>query len=690
MRIDRDDFKIEKSADFTSLQFDMANPAIIFDILCNRLYERPLRTLVQEYCSNARDSHREADIADIPIKIILPTRLQKVLKIVDFGVGISPDRMETVFIKLGASTKNGDNVQTGGFGLGCKIGFSYTDSFSIKTTYNGTSYEYLAFMNDNGIPHLDLITKFSTLDDNYTSIEVAIYDKDLLNVEGYVYQTCHFWDVKPIIINSDIKFIELNDKFNTCYINYYEVHDTYLEEYRESMSLVVDGIIYRGIDKKFDKFRDLFIYKYSTALFITVNTGDVDLAINRENLQYTSKTLNKLNDIYELIYKKISSLSIVQDGCTIDKILNIINDNKHILSMLRNFNMTINGDMVTIHNSMIKLKLLRSFVTIHTYKSYYNRSGTFSLRIDKERTYVELLNTTTLNVVNDTTKLPTNNSIRSYMQHNNIGTCNIITIDDISNVENVEYINSFGLQKLSDINMKHKKSTISQNDLCVFRVGRSYEKLKKSTLTDYLYDDVIYITHSEYMDSNIDNYNTIIKYYNDISGVQYTLLKVSKVINDKITDIIPSAIHISKFIENVSKYIDNKLSTRDILNFISKDDSIYYSNLYRNIKSLHSVYHNELFDKFINIVNANNIKHDRHTTRPLFNIYKILNEHGYKYVMAKNILKRNIKKYNNIITNIENKYKLLKNSYVIKNIDNDAFLEYVKMVDHCKSTGYEV
>jgi hypothetical protein len=58
--------------------------------------------------------------------------------------------------------------------------------------------------------------------------------------------------------------------------------------------------------------------------------------------------------------------------------------------------------------------------------------------------------------------------------------------------------------------------------------------------------------------------------------------------------------------------------------------------------------------------------------------------------MAKNILNRNIKKYNNIITNIENKYKLLKNSYVIKNIDNDAFLEYVKMVDHCKSTGYEV
>jgi len=41
--------------------------------------------------------------------------------------------MENVFLKYAASTKRDSNTQTGGFGLGAKTPFAYTDSFVIKT-----------------------------------------------------------------------------------------------------------------------------------------------------------------------------------------------------------------------------------------------------------------------------------------------------------------------------------------------------------------------------------------------------------------------------------------------------------------------------------------------------------------------------------------------------------------------------
>jgi len=115
MKLNRNVNVVEKSNDFQSAKFGIKNPAIIFDILCNKLYKNPLKTLIQEYMSNARDSHREAGCSDKPIKVILPTYIDPHIKIIDYGVGISPERMSTVFIFLGESTKNIDNVQTGGF-----------------------------------------------------------------------------------------------------------------------------------------------------------------------------------------------------------------------------------------------------------------------------------------------------------------------------------------------------------------------------------------------------------------------------------------------------------------------------------------------------------------------------------------------------------------------------------------------
>src|SRR5690606_26427348 len=76
---------------------------------------------------------REAGKPDLPIKIFIPSKFSNELKIKDFGLGISPSRIQDVYTGYGNSTKRDSNLQTGGFGLGAKTPLAYTSQFSVKT-----------------------------------------------------------------------------------------------------------------------------------------------------------------------------------------------------------------------------------------------------------------------------------------------------------------------------------------------------------------------------------------------------------------------------------------------------------------------------------------------------------------------------------------------------------------------------
>ena len=80
------------------------NVGIISDLL-RKHYAHPIRTLVQEYLSNARDAQRESKNNTDKIVVNLPTKISPILKIRDFGPGLSPKRINDVFCFLGNSTK---------------------------------------------------------------------------------------------------------------------------------------------------------------------------------------------------------------------------------------------------------------------------------------------------------------------------------------------------------------------------------------------------------------------------------------------------------------------------------------------------------------------------------------------------------------------------------------------------------
>jgi hypothetical protein len=187
------------SSDLQTSRFQMGDPRIIQWILRDKLYRDKLRVVVQEYLSNARDAHREAGVTCKPVQVQLPTRLDQRLVIRDFGPGISRERFEKVFVVYGESTKRENDDETGGFGIGAKSAFSYTDTFMVVTWHGGEKRTYSCFIDDEDYCTSSLLHVTESDEPNGTEIQVPIKDEDIDRARQLVVWLTYFWNPRPII-----------------------------------------------------------------------------------------------------------------------------------------------------------------------------------------------------------------------------------------------------------------------------------------------------------------------------------------------------------------------------------------------------------------------------------------------------------------------------------------------------------
>jgi hypothetical protein len=114
--------------------FGMSDSAEFFTVLSDTLYRDKKRAVIREVICNAHDAHVMVGKTDVPLEITLT---ENELTIKDFGPGIAKDKIGPVYCVYGASTKVKDATQTGGFGLGCKAPFAYSDHFTVTSCIDG-------------------------------------------------------------------------------------------------------------------------------------------------------------------------------------------------------------------------------------------------------------------------------------------------------------------------------------------------------------------------------------------------------------------------------------------------------------------------------------------------------------------------------------------------------------------------
>lgn len=154
-------------------QIDMgiSNSAEFFQILSSTLYSDQLLAVVRETTCNAWDAHVESGRTATPIQITVDSN--KVV-IRDFGHGIHYDLMGPIYGVYGASTKKNDGMQTGGFGLGCKAPFAYTDHFQVTSHHNGTKTIYSMSKSSAQVGGKPAIIPITSLPTTETGLEVTI------------------------------------------------------------------------------------------------------------------------------------------------------------------------------------------------------------------------------------------------------------------------------------------------------------------------------------------------------------------------------------------------------------------------------------------------------------------------------------------------------------------------------------
>lgn len=286
--------------------------SMVFKLFTSNIYSNPIGTVVREITSNCFDSHIEAGVnRPVLIKKSYDAQTESYhISFIDYGVGMSPDRIENVYGVYFESTKRDGNDQIGGFGIGGKTPLAYKrfigegeseydNSFFVITNYNGVKYYYNIYEGTES-PEFSLFHKENTKECNGTEIRIPVLEKDIPTFEREL--------VKQLYYFENIVFDGFSDQVN----NKYQIieGDTFL--YRGND---IDNYIHICLGRVYYPINystlGLYQYDYNVPVAIKAPIGAVNVTASREQLDYSEKTISylkkKLSEVIEELRTMLST-----------------------------------------------------------------------------------------------------------------------------------------------------------------------------------------------------------------------------------------------------------------------------------------------------------------------------------------------------------------------------------------------
>lgn len=310
---------------------DTSNQMIV-SILRDKLYSNKVAAVCREVASNSRDANREAGKGNTPIIIKITSESDLLndsvsVSFKDSGIGINTSRIDNVFLKYGSSTKRDSNTQTGGFGIGAKTPFAYTNEFLISTISdeeNGTRLHsiYQAIIsNENGqeVSQLLLISSMETTEETGTEIIIPIKESDKKEFLNECIKATTLWETKPVLLFDDKDAsIKINNLLSTddFRVIFGEYNSDIFDVLFDDVFLEIDGIPYnlslskvgRVNNEIGNKLEMASLFKmgfrmyneFSRNFILTFKTGELTMSASREEIEYTQENIKKIFDKYEI------------------------------------------------------------------------------------------------------------------------------------------------------------------------------------------------------------------------------------------------------------------------------------------------------------------------------------------------------------------------------------------------------
>lgn len=268
----------------------------LFGILSG-IYKNIHASIVREYVSNAWDANKMAGREDKPVMVYLNESPDMKLIIQDFGNGMSPETMTTIYFNYLDSTKEESNDVIGCFGIGSKSALAYTHTFYIDTIFEGVKYKYIFSKQSNGIPAGELLTQEFTTEESGTTITIPVKSYEDLKAFKAAIDTQLMY-FPNVFIKSDCFWISNDHKL---YEGKSFIYRTGCEIEQLHMCI---GNVYYPID-----FIELGIDTIKMPVAIKFQIGDLIPTPSRENIVYSKKSIKKVIDkIAEFAYELESSV----------------------------------------------------------------------------------------------------------------------------------------------------------------------------------------------------------------------------------------------------------------------------------------------------------------------------------------------------------------------------------------------
>lgn len=277
-------------------EFKIAASAKAFKILSSNLYRNKIRAIIRELSTNAYDAHISAGHPEKPFDIHLPTELDPIFWIRDYGIGMSHEQVMSLYTTYFESTKAESNDFVGALGLGSKSPFSYVDSFTVTSYYNGEMRVYDMSLS-GGVPNVSVLYEDETDEQNGLKIAVSVRNEDMLRFAQeakFVYAT---FSVKPILHSRKAILDEMQIKDIHEENGYYYGNAAHLG-CQNGIYAVMGQIMYPlWPNSSHVQFPEILIRMAGQkSVFLDFELGELDITPSREELSFDDNTVKVITE----------------------------------------------------------------------------------------------------------------------------------------------------------------------------------------------------------------------------------------------------------------------------------------------------------------------------------------------------------------------------------------------------------
>lgn len=364
----------------------------IMAMLSSSIYEHKIRAVIRELSCNALDSHIQAGKVDTPFEVFLPTILEPVFYVKDYGLGLSKEEVKEIYTVYGASTKTNTNTLIGALGLGSKSPYAYTDTFEVISVKDNVRVHYIASKNENNEYQFNLMSETQTDEYNGVTVKMAVKTSDVDNFTREARHVFSSFDYLPSFVGNNItvdnsEYLELKEIKNKVEISNYPSGQFDLYSYMGNVEYVttikqedIEKFVSKndGVDVKNEdhiKIANAVIGNISSAS-LYFELGDIEFMPSRERLSLTKHTKEVIyNRLVDSVQDKIKEYCSFYDSIkSIKDVVDLYKNHIRVYRFFENMNMHVLVEELTDYANISNISRAKYNNNFYIAKSVYEKN----------------------------------------------------------------------------------------------------------------------------------------------------------------------------------------------------------------------------------------------------------------------------------------------------------------------------